>query len=321
MKYWITSLLFLLIATSAPAEDDAATDGARHVHNGNEPAHESVRVDPVEIWRCGGDEDSEVFFGLVSDVVVDDDGLFYVLDTKLSDVKVLSPSGEYLRTIGRSGDGPGEFRSALSLVILPDASIGVAQSFPSKLIGLLPGGDPRPNIDVESGTTGQMLAMKRVLRGGPNLVVSIFQTEINEEAQNVVIDSRLQQLALDGSLGHIYYRQEVTLTPGKPFFERDFARLECPFDVSPEGRVVVAPRPDQYLFEIHDPDNGSTLVVHKPNENWKRTERAQYFVMNDMRRFIFSWRETPTWTCSSSWVTTACCSFAASGTRCMVWPA
>lgn len=46
------------------------------------------------------------------DVAVADDGSVLVVDTKPTVIKVYGPDGRFLRSIGRSGSGPGEFRSA-----------------------------------------------------------------------------------------------------------------------------------------------------------------------------------------------------------------
>jgi hypothetical protein len=47
-----------------------------------------------------------------SSIAVDDQGRLYVADEKPTDIKVFDSTGALVRTIGREGDGPGEFRSA-----------------------------------------------------------------------------------------------------------------------------------------------------------------------------------------------------------------
>ncbi|MGH7500932.1 MAG: 6-bladed beta-propeller [Longimicrobiales bacterium] len=44
----------------------------------------------------------------------------YILDGGESCIRVFTAAGEYIRTIGRSGSGPGEFRSAMSLIVTGD---------------------------------------------------------------------------------------------------------------------------------------------------------------------------------------------------------
>ena len=84
--------------------------------------------------------------GPETDVISDRKDNLYLLDAQLREIKVYNPDGEHLRTIGRDGEGPGEFRMAFNLLLLPNGNIGVLQTFPSKIVGLTPGGDPADNF-------------------------------------------------------------------------------------------------------------------------------------------------------------------------------
>lgn len=55
-------------------------------------------------------EAEDFFFGSIADVAVDSEGRIYVADAGEQHVKVLSPEGELLETIGQEGEGPGEFQ-------------------------------------------------------------------------------------------------------------------------------------------------------------------------------------------------------------------
>jgi hypothetical protein len=57
-----------------------------------------------------GDVDGDLLFGRISEVEVGPDGNVYVLDRGEAGVRVFTPEGEPLRSIGRRGEGPGEFR-------------------------------------------------------------------------------------------------------------------------------------------------------------------------------------------------------------------
>lgn len=62
-------------------------------------------------------ETDAFYFGSVADVAVASDGRMYVLDGEASHVKMLSPEGRLQRTIGREGEGPGEFQWAREIVV------------------------------------------------------------------------------------------------------------------------------------------------------------------------------------------------------------
>ncbi|MCH7549062.1 MAG: DUF1800 family protein [Candidatus Krumholzibacteriota bacterium] len=108
----VSAVLMLTITVAAPAfaewqGDKVTRDGVVYIENPESPVEE-VRIELEELWRRGG-EDDDILFGRVGQVLSDKSGEIYLLDTQLSEIVVLSASGEYLRTIGREGEGPGEF--------------------------------------------------------------------------------------------------------------------------------------------------------------------------------------------------------------------
>lgn len=62
-----------------------------------------------QIGELDGPE--EFLFGYISDVAVNRKGEIYVADRKLNEIRKFSKDGKYLLTIGRKGQGPGEFQS------------------------------------------------------------------------------------------------------------------------------------------------------------------------------------------------------------------
>ena len=86
------------------------------VRNPKEPLFKTPVLELKEELSIGGpDAQGDYAFGLAQDVVVDDAGSIYVLDQRNSQVKVFDASGRYLRTIGRQGQGPGEFERPMNL--------------------------------------------------------------------------------------------------------------------------------------------------------------------------------------------------------------
>jgi hypothetical protein len=86
------------------------------VRNPKEPLYKMPILELREDLALGGPEaQGDDVFGQISDVVVDEAGSLYVLDRRNDHVKVFDASGKYLRTIGRRGQGPGEFEGPLNL--------------------------------------------------------------------------------------------------------------------------------------------------------------------------------------------------------------
>ena len=80
-------------------------------------------VPEVSIGALDGDE--EYLLGAVAGLDVDADGRIYVVDRQAQNVRVFSADGEHLLTIGRGGEGPGEFHQPDQVRVTDDNRIVV----------------------------------------------------------------------------------------------------------------------------------------------------------------------------------------------------
>ena len=77
-----------------------------------------LEADFDEVYRVGSlaGEDWEQF-GRIAGLAFDGSGNLYVLDRQAARVVVVAPDASHLRTFGRAGDGPGEFRRATRIAV------------------------------------------------------------------------------------------------------------------------------------------------------------------------------------------------------------
>ena len=120
---FILAIGMVLSVSPSLAADWTATetekDGVRLVMSPDEPRDGKVTVELEELWRVGGDTESdEEFFGVIGSVITDEEGNAYLLDRQLAEIKVFSAEGDYIRTIGREGEGPAEFRMPSQILSL-----------------------------------------------------------------------------------------------------------------------------------------------------------------------------------------------------------
>jgi hypothetical protein len=89
------------------------------------PGAAQARWTLVEEWRIGGDPDGHYAFDDARDIRLDAQGNAIVLDFKAQQLRVYDRAGKHVRSVGRKGSGPGEFREANGMVVLRDGRIVV----------------------------------------------------------------------------------------------------------------------------------------------------------------------------------------------------
>lgn len=115
-------------ATQAPHEQVVETIGDTTVVrtlSGSVWGTQAALVPEVSIGNLDGPE--EYTFGRIASLAVDDDRKVYVLDFQAQHVRVYDATGTHVETLGRPGEGPGEFQRANGLALLPDGRLLVRE--------------------------------------------------------------------------------------------------------------------------------------------------------------------------------------------------
>jgi hypothetical protein len=81
----------------------------RVVKNPAEPLYGEIHLDLEEELSIGNENDENYMFNGVTDVATDSQGNIYVLDRMNFRVQKFDKNGQYIQTIGKKGQGPGEF--------------------------------------------------------------------------------------------------------------------------------------------------------------------------------------------------------------------
>jgi hypothetical protein len=133
---WCSRIAILSVLTAACTADvsnpwsgtiDTLPSGAIHVSNpeqglwGDKPLWRLAEVAKIGTQLDSGPE----LFGDISDIDVDPYGRIYVFDRQAHDVRVFEADGSYIRTTGRRGGGPGEFRVANGITVDPAGRLWV----------------------------------------------------------------------------------------------------------------------------------------------------------------------------------------------------
>jgi len=266
---WIP--LLLLASGIARAGEETVQDGILTVQNGSEPPQPAVTLDLTEMWTHGQDDD-EVLFGVTSRVLTDEDGNSYVLDQQLSEIQVFAPDGEWLRTIGREGEGPGEFRYPSDMFFTPGGHIGVAQQFPGKIIQLSREGEPLENYPF-GGSEG-FVGLSRARASGDNLVVAASVSGF--DAGSMQRTAYLAALDPEGRERSRFHEHQSSVDMSRlEFREVDMAGFERNWTVGPDGRIYASLAWDEYAIHVWNPDGSLDRVIRRDYEPTGRDEEAK----------------------------------------------
>jgi hypothetical protein len=114
----ILSALFLISIFVEPQKIEIV-NGVRVIHNdkgGQWGANPAVKLELIR--TIGGlDAEENLSFNNPTDIVQDSAGNLYILDSGNKRIQKVNSEGKFIKTIGRKGQGPGEFQAAYSLDI------------------------------------------------------------------------------------------------------------------------------------------------------------------------------------------------------------
>lgn len=92
-------------------------NGVKVIKNPKEPLYGEIKFELEEDLSIGNQQDENYLFYKVRDIQVGKNGNIYISDSGNHRVQCFDKNGNYLLTIGRKGEGPGEFNSPFKLQI------------------------------------------------------------------------------------------------------------------------------------------------------------------------------------------------------------
>jgi hypothetical protein len=225
--------LVLLAISACSKKGDASgwkatveiVDGVKTVRNPETPRYGTFAFDLVEDLSIGQEKDETTFFPQGVNVNVDGQGRFYVCDFGNRRVQVYDKNGAFIRTLGRQGQGPGEYEFP-SRVLLDGAEDIYIDSGRS-LVVFGPDGNFKKNIPVKTS-----LMMKIMRPDGA--IIGPMQPRLREEGGP---KNKLVQLGPDGEvLRTLALFPAYGVSPGQMLFHWY------------SGRLAFCPRPGDSLY-------------------------------------------------------------------------
>ena len=261
------TLFMLLFATAALAAwegDITSTDGVTTITNPETPAYGESSQEMIELWRRGGEDDEEIFFGTIAEFLHDDEGNIFLLDGQLSEIQVFSPDGEFLRTIGRQGEGPGEFQNGADMFWGPQGQIGVVQAWPGKIVMITPDGNPGMTFALPYRDGG---GFQSVTKGAGNkqTVVLAGTAWTRENGQQLQFTYLKAYDAAGNELATYQETSRETNFGDYEFIEEEYVDFQRRWAVAPDGRVAAVLSYEDYRIHVWNADGTVNRIIERPD--------------------------------------------------------
>lgn len=197
----------------------------------------------------------KAFFSSVMDIALDDQGNLYVCDYREGNIKKFDAAGAFLGTIGRPGQGPGEFGNPNNI----EWSKGrlYVQELTNMRVSILDGNGhfvKSAPIDMFGGNWWEMRAL-------PDGRFLVQKEKVDRQDLTAPQDMMIDLYSADLEFIKTVYRHEVRRN--KYITEPRRTNVPIPFaasvywGVDPDGKVIIG-YSGRYELEIHDPDKGKT---------------------------------------------------------------
>ncbi len=265
----------VLIATSVSAGywqgREVTESGVLHVMNSAHPVESPSTVKLEKLWEIGGDEEEEFFFGVIAQICSDAKGNIYLLDAQLSKVMIFSSDGEYIRSVGREGEGPGEFNRASDLFLTASGNVAVMQRMPGKIVLLSPDGEPLGNYPVpEPADRGVQMFSGAELAG--NYIVLATDRFVRRNG-GIASVSALIGVDETGNKTATYFTMEDMRDLASMEFDEKTMRFGAMiWSAGLDGCVYISDDFDAYYIKVLLPDGTIDRVIEREYESRLRSE-------------------------------------------------
>ncbi|HET6347644.1 MAG TPA: 6-bladed beta-propeller [Candidatus Krumholzibacteria bacterium] len=255
----------------------ATVDGVKTVTNPATGFAPAATVKLPELWRVGGDTDNEdELFGVISSIRIDTNGDVYLLDSQLSEVKVYSKDGEFLRTIGHEGEGPGEFRRPSAMFFTDDGKVAVVQLMPGKIVLLSKDGKPAGDFPIPQPADGGFQLVQGADARGGNIVLLMGRQKFDQTTKKWSRDSFLASVTPEGKQTAEYCTKENVIDMAAPVLDdAQWDTFERRWAVGPDGKVYACKSYDDYAITVYDKTGKVDMVITKDSKHLPRTAREK----------------------------------------------
>ncbi|MCX6564007.1 MAG: NHL repeat-containing protein [Candidatus Aminicenantes bacterium] len=225
-------------------------------------------------------------------VAVDDKGRVYVADFDAHHLKVFGADGKFLRTIGRKGQGPGDFQGPASVEI-GGGRIYIWESTNRRISVFDAEGKFIASTPFNPGAFGAFIRMRAL---PDDRLVVYYERGLAEGSMTSVPDGQdrvVELLSAEAKPMRTLYERKVRSSRLAWVAELSrYVRVPFPYhpavamDVTPAGLVAVGLN-DKNGFEVLDPDQGRLAAFSRPYQPVRLTEKDKQDHFGRFRMTVF----------------------------------
>jgi len=207
----------------------------------------------------------EYIIGAIHSVLELPDGELALLDRQTLEIHIVGPDGEYLRSIGREGGGPGEFRSPFGSVMTADGRIVVNDGGRKDFPALWPDGTAADSWILPAEYRDGAWISSGIMEFGEGLVMQLQGSSRDDEALSSLM--RVFAVGADGSMLGELGRGEIRIPHGRDPVRFNFESQPVgPWGSHREGRAYYAPHRDRYVIEVYDASFEKVRVIEREQD-------------------------------------------------------
>jgi len=234
-------------------------DGVKTIRNPETPRYGTFAFDLAEDLVIGREKDEAYFFPGRVQLDIDGQGRFYVCDWGNRRVQVYDTGGIYIRTLGRQGQGPGEYGFPGNVLVDRFGNAYINNPSARSLVVFGPDGVFKKNILIKTFLATMILGPGGTLVGAP-------QPNIQEEGGP---KNKLLQLGPDGEMLRTIATYPVNgASPGQLLIHWYVGQIAfCPrpddsffYGFSLDYKVHIAGREGQELFAFSKVEESQTIT-------------------------------------------------------------
>lgn len=245
------------------------------------PAQRVISME--EVWRIGDDADEPYVLGVIQKVISDEQGNFYFLDTQLAEVFKFSPDGQYLKSVSRKGEGPGELSRSHFFGFWDENTVACFNNFPHKFVRFDLDGLPFEALTPVAGKAHEgdgRMAMSEFERRDGFLVArgTFFLYEEGKQTQKSFLmgfDDNAEETFCYGKYPTGYdFNHPITVDE-----KADFIPIRR-WTLGRNGELYIASQRTKYLIDVYDAEG---KLLRKITREWplrKRTDEEKEDVKN-----------------------------------------